>query len=121
MQTVWDVYKKSFILQGRSSRKEYCVFYLFSTLLNIVAFVLDILVFDHEFNGDFTPTLMLSFLLTLLPLFSVSIRRFHDLDMSGWFLLLHLIPFVGWLVTLMILVGRGTEGDNEYGPEPAPR
>ncbi|MEG5265605.1 DUF805 domain-containing protein [Pseudomonas sp. JDS28PS106] len=118
VRIIWNLYKQSFTLQGRSSRKEFCVFYLFTTLLHISAVALDVLYFGLEFKGEFTPTLLFSFLLTILPLFSVSVRRLHDIGLNGWYLLLHLIPFVGWLITLMILVRSGTEGDNEYGPQP---
>ena len=59
----------------------------------------------------------------LLPLFLigliVQIKRFHDLDQSGWLVLLNLIPCVGGFVVLIICgFIEGTRGPNKYGPDP---
>lgn len=65
------------------------------------------------------------FLAILIPSLAVTIRRFHDRDMSGWFFLLFLvlsmIPFVGFLASLGMLVLmclEGTRGPNKFGPDP---
>lgn len=50
---------------------------------------------------------------------AVSARRWHDMDCSAWCLLILLIPFIGWLVTLGALGFRtGTAGPNQFGPDP---
>ncbi|WP_341676274.1 DUF805 domain-containing protein [Niveibacterium sp. SC-1] len=51
------------------------------------------------------------------------IRRCHDIDRSGWFLLLNLIPVVNLIVTLMLIFSQGTPGENRFGlrPQSAPR
>jgi len=46
------------------------------------------------------------------------IRRCHDIDRSGWFLLLNLIPVVNLIVTLMLIFSQGTPGANRFGPRP---
>jgi uncharacterized membrane protein YhaH (DUF805 family) len=46
---------------------------------------------------------------------SVAVRRMHDTDKSGWMLLLGLIPFIGWLVVLILLILPGTPGQNRFG------
>lgn len=65
------------------------------------------------------------FLAILIPSIAVTVRRFHDRNMSGWFfllfLVLSLIPFVGFLVSLGMLVLmclEGTRGPNKFGPDP---
>jgi uncharacterized membrane protein YhaH (DUF805 family) len=58
-------------------------------------------------------------LLLLWPVLAVSIKRWHDRDKSGWWILITLIPFIGWLWQL-IECGflDGTQGPNKYGPSP---
>jgi len=54
----------------------------------------------------------------LIPGLAVSVRRLHDVNKSGWMILVALIPFVGaiWLLVLMIM--EGTQGENSYGASP---
>ena len=49
---------------------------------------------------------------------TLGIRRFHDLDKSGWLVLLCLIPVVNFFVGLYMLFAKGTTGPNKYGPDP---
>lgn len=58
-------------------------------------------------------------LATLIPSIAVSVRRLHDTDRSGWWVLLWLIPVLGWLVLLIFYLLPGTPGDNRHGPVPA--
>ena len=57
-------------------------------------------------------------LANLIPGIAVSVRRLHDLNRSGWALLLALIPLIGALVLIYWFCQRGTVGDNMYGPDP---
>jgi uncharacterized membrane protein YhaH (DUF805 family) len=61
------------------------------------------------------------YLALLIPSIAVAIRRLHDTDKSGWFLLLGLIPFVGFIILLVFYAQEGTPGPNMFGagPEPA--
>jgi uncharacterized membrane protein YhaH (DUF805 family) len=54
----------------------------------------------------------------LVPSIAVGVRRFHDQDKSGWFLLLALIPVVGGLIVLVFMCLPGTSGPNRFGPDP---
>ena len=54
----------------------------------------------------------------LLPTIAVSVRRLHDLNKSGWWYLLVLIPIIGPIVLIVWFIKRGTDGPNAYG-EPA--
>ena len=51
----------------------------------------------------------------LLPSLAVGARRLHDIGKSGWWLLIYLIPLVGWLVLLFFAVQPSQSGSNEYG------
>ncbi|MBY0511618.1 MAG: DUF805 domain-containing protein [Rhodospirillaceae bacterium] len=49
---------------------------------------------------------------------AVGARRLHDSDRSGWWQLLILVPFIGWIIVLIWFVLRGTLGGNRFGPDP---
>jgi uncharacterized membrane protein YhaH (DUF805 family) len=53
-----------------------------------------------------------------LPTLAMSVRRLHDLDRSGWWVLLVLIPIIGWIILLIWYCTRGTDGPNRFGPNP---
>lgn len=57
-------------------------------------------------------------LLILVPSIAVQVRRFHDQNLSGWFVLLGLIPYLGALVILVFMLLPGTKGPNRFGPDP---
>ena len=53
---------------------------------------------------------------TLIPTWAVAVRRLHDAGKSGWNMLFHLIPLLGSVMVLLLLC-RGSEEDNDYGPK----
>ena len=68
-----------------------------------------------------TVTLVICIILSLI--FSVSgisinVRRLHDIEHSGWFSLLLLVPLIGFILSLILLFKKGTHGTNEYGDDP---
>jgi len=96
----------------RSSRSEYWYWVLFVILLSIVAGVIDGIIFDAPILRSLV-TLGL-----LVPGIAVGVRRLHDIDRSGWWYLIALIPIVGALVLIYWFVQPGTPGSNEYGDNP---
>ena len=54
----------------------------------------------------------------ILPGLAVTIRRLHDINKSGWLILISLIPFIGSLLLLIILISEGTKGKNRFGKNP---
>ena len=66
---------------------------------------------------DFIPTIVLA-LISFFPLIAVGARRLHDIDKSGWFVLISFIPFIGWIIMIAMLAGKGTEGKNRFGDYP---
>ena len=48
----------------------------------------------------------------------MTIRRFHDLDKSGWWMLTFLIPIVGLILMIFWFTQKGTAGENRFGPDP---
>ena len=54
----------------------------------------------------------------MIPAFAVSVRRLHDTDRSGWWMLIVMIPLVGPIVFLIFACTDSTQGNNKYGPQP---
>jgi uncharacterized membrane protein YhaH (DUF805 family) len=104
---------------GRSRRKEY---WMFTLLVVVVAIVLSlvegVLGLGGMVGGVYGPLTTLFLLATLVPSIAVGIRRLHDTDRSGWWILIALVPFVGGLILLVFYVLEGTKGPNQYGPDP---
>lgn len=104
---------------GRARRKEYWWFAVFTMLIAIPLAIGDVLIlgFDNYAAYGGGPLLGLMGLALFLPSLGVSIRRLHDHDRSGWWLLVALLPIVGALVLLFWYCSRGTIGVNRYGPD----
>jgi uncharacterized membrane protein YhaH (DUF805 family) len=84
----------------------------------ILAIVLDNVLGIAFENSPYGPIYFIFAFATLLPSLAVTVRRLHDTNKSGWNLLISFIPLVGSLWLLVIMVSKGTEGENKYGPDP---
>ncbi|MEL6528624.1 MAG: DUF805 domain-containing protein [Pseudomonadota bacterium] len=104
---------------GRSRRKEYWMFFLGIILAAIVVGIIEgILGMAGMIGGLYGPLSMILILGIIIPSLAVQVRRFHDQDKSGWFVLLGFIPIVGGLIVLVFMCLEGTSGPNQYGPDP---
>jgi uncharacterized membrane protein YhaH (DUF805 family) len=102
--------------QGRSRRKEYWLFALFSFLVSLVLMVIDLTLGTGAPGlGIFQAIWSLG---VLIPSIAVGVRRLHDTDRSGWWLLISFIPLIGAIVLIVFLVQDGTRGPNKFGPSP---
>lgn len=97
---------------GRARRSEYWWFVLFNILVAVVAGIVDGALFGAQVLGTIVA------LALLIPGIAVGVRRLHDLDKSGWWMLLVLIPLIGALVLIFFFVQKGTDGANRFGPDP---
>ncbi len=97
---------------GRARRKEYWMFLLFNLS---IAFVM---VFIEGMLGTKGMLGLIYSLMLLVPGFSVTTRRLHDVDKSGWWSLIALIPLLGALILTYYLACQGTNGSNRFGPDP---
>jgi uncharacterized membrane protein YhaH (DUF805 family) len=109
---------------GRSRRKEY---WMFALGVLIAMFALSFLLIGgidfstgmpEEGFGLGLIALTLLSLAILIPGIAVQVRRFHDQDKSGWFVLLNFVPYIGGLIVLVMMCLEGTRGPNRYGPDP---
>ncbi len=97
-----------FVFKGRASRSEYWWFVLFYFIISIAAMGVDVLL------GEQILTLLVS-LVFVIPGISIATRRLHDINKSGWFQLLYLIPIIGAIVMVYFLAKKGDAGENRFG------
>ncbi|MEV7199009.1 DUF805 domain-containing protein [Streptomyces griseoluteus] len=106
-----DVLKKYAVFSGRARRQEYWMFFLFNLIITIVLAIVD--------SALDTQVLQLVYsLAVLIPGLAVAVRRLHDTGRSGWWILIGLIPLVGFIILLVFLASEGKPEANEYGPNP---
>jgi uncharacterized membrane protein YhaH (DUF805 family) len=115
--------KRYFEFSGRSRRKEYWMFFLFWVIAFYVIMYLDSALglggtssgYAEDGSVGFKMTggilTWVFFAATVVPLLAAGIRRMHDQNKSGWFIL---IP----LYNLVLLFTEGTRGPNRFGPDP---
>ena len=99
---------------GRASRSEYWYWTLFSTLVYAVSAAADYAIFPAIGWG---PVGTVTGIALFLPGLAVSIRRLHDIDRSGYWVLISL-TIIGILLLVYWACVRGTDGDNDFGPDP---
>ncbi|MDR2952115.1 MAG: DUF805 domain-containing protein [Treponema sp.] len=109
------VIKKYKVYEGRASVRE---FWLFVLAQIIIGLALGILTRIPILGYLFWLISSLFGIATIIPSIMVGIRRLHDRDKRGWFLLLMLIPLVGGIILLVFCAMEGTPGENKYGPVP---
>ncbi len=98
---------------GRARRKEFWTFTLVNLVISLIISALDNIV---GLGIGFLGTLFS--LAILLPSIAVAIRRLHDIGKEGWWLLIGLIPIIGWIVLIYFYVQDSEPGPNSYGANP---
>jgi uncharacterized membrane protein YhaH (DUF805 family) len=99
---------------GRAGRAEFWWFVLANVLVYVALMILMGI-------ADIFFILYLGYAIaTIVPSIAVAIRRLHDTDKSGWFLLLGLIPFVGAIILIVFYAMEGTPGPNNFGAAAEP-
>lgn len=132
MTAVKTVYSKYATFTGRARRSEFWWYFLFYFIVNIVLGWVDSVLFgtvtetgslatgDYAYNASTdTPVLSMIFALaSLLPSLAVTARRLHDINRSGWWMLISLIPIVGLILMIVWAATGGDKGPNRFGPDP---
>jgi uncharacterized membrane protein YhaH (DUF805 family) len=114
-----DVIRRYTDFDGRADRPEFWWFALINVIVSLVLWVIGIALIGGVSGGQILAVLY--GLVTLLPVLGVEIRRLHDTNRSGWWILISLIPIIGGITLIVFLAGAGTRGPNRFGPEPPPR
>jgi uncharacterized membrane protein YhaH (DUF805 family) len=97
--------------RDRSCRSEYWYWTLFTTIVAVVGNIGNAMLHTHVVN------LLLS-LPFIIPGWAIGIRRLHDTDRSGWWVLIGLIPIIGIIILIVWFATKGTDGPNRFGSDP---
>ena len=116
------VLKKYAVFSGRARRKEYWMFVLFNIIFSFALGLIDgIALSCLGIDTGSTKFGILGTIYSLaifVPALAVAVRRLHDTNRSGWWLLIGLIPFIGAIILIIFFVMDSQPGDNQYGPNP---
>ena len=99
---------------GRARRAEFWWYFLANLIITVVLNIIDAAIGSGSgfYGGILTGIYGLA---VLLPGLAVGIRRLHDTDKNGWWLLLVFIPIAGLIVLIVFWATDGTRGTNQYG------
>lgn len=131
-QAITMFFQRYVDFQGRSQRSEYWWVVLFNLIIFTLLFMFSGIGIEaleaEDYSNVSTPVLMLGVvyvLAILLPSIALVVRRFHDLNQTGWlylaFIIVGILPFIGILASIAMYVWfafPGTKGPNKYGPDP---
>src|SRR5262249_1819130 len=122
-----QVMKKYAVFDGRARRTEYWMFQLVNFLVVLASVLILVPLFPSSEYGEkpvgfaiWLVAVFVYFLATLIPGLAVSVRRLHDADLSGLWLLLSFVPLGGFVILVFHLLDS-TPGPNRYGPDPKGR
>jgi len=125
MQWYLKVLRQYADFSGRARRTEFWLFVLFNAIAGIILTILDNLL---GLSGSYVAGGMVWVstgiltgiyqLAVLIPSLAVGVRRLHDTDRSGWWLLIGLIPIVGIIVLIVFWATDGDPGPNQHGVNP---
>lgn len=113
-------FSKYAVFQGRASRSEYWWFALFTTIVTTITNALAGGENAANGYGFFGIVNTLVVLALILPSLAVAVRRLHDTNRSGWFILLGLIPLVGLIILIVFYATASDPNENRFGPAPVP-
>ena len=113
-------FQKFYDFSGRASRSEFWYFTVFVFITGLIAINIDAALIGETFwtyEGTFGPAESMYLILTLLPSFSVSVRRLHDIGRSGWWVLIFL-TIIGIFLLIYWSCLRSEKAPNAYGDIP---
>ena len=114
-------FRRCLDFSGRSRRKEFWLFTLFTTLIALIWVLAVVGITGSPSTGASELAekgIAVWIVVIILPAIAVQVRRFHDLDKSGWFCLIGMIPSIGALIILFYMSREGMRADNRFGPDP---
>jgi uncharacterized membrane protein YhaH (DUF805 family) len=113
-----NVLKKYAVFSGRAARKEYWMFALWNVIISVLLGIV-VGIIDAVINSQALVAISYLYALAVLvPCIAVSVRRLHDINRSGWWFLIVLVPVIGAIVLLVFSVMDSQPGDNRYGSNP---
>ena len=130
IEAVKTCFSKYVTFSGRARRSEFWWFALFVYGVGLILAIVDLSLFGETSTvvtgtsasvtseTQFSPLSTLFALAIFLPHISVSVRRLHDKDRSGWWYWIGLIPLIGVIILIVWFATKGTEGPNRFGDDP---
>ncbi len=109
--------KKYAVFTGRSSRREYWSFFLLYFCLVIITLTIEVILEIYDTKTGFGPISSVTTVGLAIPSISVLVRRLHDINRSGLWALLIVVPIAN-LVLLFFTCLKGDKGENQYGKNP---
>ncbi|TPW26558.1 DUF805 domain-containing protein [Pararhizobium mangrovi] len=109
--------RHTFDFTGRASRSQFWLYTLGVLIALIVGAVIDSALGFPDPNGNMPVTGLVS-ALHVIPSFAMAVRRLHDSDRRGWWMLISPIPFIGQIVLIAFACAPSTPGANRFGPQP---
>jgi uncharacterized membrane protein YhaH (DUF805 family) len=95
---------------GRACRSEFWFWFLFVFIVSLVAAIIDMMIGARVTGTIFS-------LAVLLPNIAITVRRLHDTDRSGWWVLLWFVVLIGWIILIIWWCSKGTDGPNRFGQD----
>lgn len=111
------VLKKYAVFSGRARRMEFWIFVLINFIIGIVLAIIDS-VAGLGFGGGMGVLGTIYSLAVLIPSLAVGVRRLHDTNRTGWWLLIVLVPLAGIIIYIVFAAMDSQPGENKYGPNP---
>ena len=118
MNSYMNAMRRYVDFSGRSSRSEFWFFVLFYFIIAIIATVIDAVVLGSQMAQGVGILSGIVMLVHLIPSIAVSVRRLHDTDCSGWWILIGFIPLIG-TIWLIVLYCMESTGPNRFGSQTA--
>lgn len=113
-----EVLRNYAVFTGRSRRKEYWYYFLINFLIITALLLIDNLLGTLDQEAGMGLLSGIYALAVLIPGIAVAVRRLHDTDRTGWWVLIALIPIVGGIILIFFLIQDSTAGDNRFGSNP---
>jgi uncharacterized membrane protein YhaH (DUF805 family) len=110
-QAISTGFSKYFNFTDRACRSEFWYWTLFTFIVGIVTALIDTKLDTQLVNGLFQ-------LVTIIPSIAIGVRRLHDIDRTGWWILISFVPLVGFILLVVWWATKGTDGPNRFGPDP---
>lgn len=108
-----------FNFKSRATRSEYWNWYLFTIIVSILTTLLDNFIFNISISDHnaLHPINVVFNLIVLIPTLALAVRRLHDVDRNGWWLLISITVIGAFFPLLYWFCSRGTRGPNQYGED----
>lgn len=112
MNAYFDAMRRYVDFSGRSTRSQYWLYTLILLIIAVLGIIIDGAIGSGPADGPGIVTVLIM-LAHFIPSLAVTVRRLHDIDRSGWWVLIGLVPLIG-AITLLVFTCTGSSGPNRF-------